>query len=79
VSFDVRWHGQGRRQTIHDDTFGFQGSYISGPATINFTASQDGKRIVYKSDPRRQYNPTVKQGGAGTPAVGHERNGRFFH
>ena len=79
VSFDVRWHGDGKPRHIRDTTFGFVGNYIAGPATISFTASQDGKRVTYRSDPAHQYNPTLKQGGAGSAAVGHERNGRFFH
>jgi hypothetical protein len=78
VSFDVHWHGHGERRTVHDKTFGFQGNYITGPATISFTASQDGKGVVYRSDPGHQHNPTIKQNGAGPPAIGHERNGRFF-
>jgi hypothetical protein len=77
VSFDVRWHGNGGQRKIRDQTFGFEGHYVTGPATIQFTASNDSG-VVYKSDPAGQYNPTVKQGGAGHPAVGEERNGVFF-
>jgi hypothetical protein len=79
VSFDVRWHGHGKHRTIRDPVFGFEGSYITGPARISFTASHDSRRVTYRSDPAHQYNPTVKQAGAGSPAVGHQRNGRFFH
>jgi hypothetical protein len=77
VSFDVRWHGHGERRTIRDKTFGFEGRYVTGKATISFTASQDGG-VIYKSDPAGQYNPTVNQAGAGPPAIGNERNGVFF-
>jgi hypothetical protein len=78
VSFNVQWHGHGQKHNIHDKNFGFEGSYITGSATISFTASQNGGP-VYTSDPAGQYNPTAKQGGAGSPAVGQERNGTFFH
>jgi hypothetical protein len=78
ASFDVRWHGHGRHHKIRDKTFGFEGSYVTGKATIRFTASQDGGGVVYRSDPAGQYNPTTKQGGAGLPAVGQERNGTFL-
>jgi hypothetical protein len=79
VSFDVRWSGDGGRQKIRDQTFGFTGHYVTGAAIVSFTASNDGDDVIYTSDPAGQYNPTVDQGGAGSPAVGHERNGVFFH
>jgi hypothetical protein len=78
VSFDCRWAGHGEVQRISDETFGFEGRYVTGEATISFTASNDGDEVVYASDAARQYNPTPEQGGAGSPAVGHERNGVFF-
>ena len=78
VSFDVRWHGHGGRRRIRDKRFGFEGQYATGEATIRFAASQDGAAVVYRADPAGQYNPTVKQGGAGPPAVGQQRNGIFF-
>jgi hypothetical protein len=78
VSFDVRWHGRGHHRKLHDKKFGFEGDYITGPTTISFTAKQDGSPIVYVSDPGGQHNPTPKQGGAGSPATGQERNGIFF-
>ena len=79
VSFDVRWHGRGHHSKIRDKKFGFEGEYVTGGATISFTAADDGRGVVYRSDPAGQHNPTVKEGGAGLPAVGHERNGIFFH
>ena len=79
VSFDVTWAGKGDKVTLDDDTFGFEGKYVTGPATVTFTASNDGAGVVYTSDPAGQYNPTTEQGGAGSPAVGHERNGVFSH
>jgi hypothetical protein len=78
VSFDVRWSGDGDREKIRDETFGFTGHYVTGETTISFTASNDGGGVIYSSDPGGQYNPTVNEGGAGSPAVGHERNGVFF-
>ena len=79
VSFDVRWHGHGKHRKIRDTKFGFEGSYITGRATINFTAAHIGSGVTFRSASAHQYNPTAKQGGAGSPAVGHQRNGRYFH
>jgi hypothetical protein len=72
VSFDVRWSGNGTRQEIRDETFGFTGHYVNSNATISFTASNDGGDVIYSSDAAGQYN-------VGQPGVGHERNGVFFH
>jgi hypothetical protein len=77
VSFDVHWHGHGGRHKIRDKKFGFEGIYVTGKATISFTASQDGG-VAYSSDPAGQYNPIAEQRGSGSPAVGQERNGTFF-
>jgi hypothetical protein len=79
VSFDVRWAGHGHRQKLRDTDFHFTGQYVASATTISFTASNDDGNVVYTSDPGGQYNPTTDEGGAGTPAVGHERNGVFFH
>jgi hypothetical protein len=79
ASFDVRWSGNRERRKIRDETFGFVGQYVTGNTTITFTTSEDGSGVVYTADPAGQYNPTPEQGGAGSPAVGHERNGVFFH
>ena len=78
VSFDVRWAGGGDPQRIHDDTYLFRGEFVPGPTTISFTAFNDRGGVIYRSDHRGQYNPTVEEGGAGLPAVGFERNGVFF-
>ena len=72
VSFDVRWAGHGAAVDLHDSTFGFMGHYVTGPATISFTGSNDDSDVVYTSDPIGQSNP-------GPPAVGAEQNGVFFH
>jgi hypothetical protein len=79
VSFDVRWAGHHKRRRIHDKKFRFSGTYVPGPASITFTASNDGTGVTYASDPNGQFNPTAAQRGAGLPAVGRERNGIFFH
>jgi hypothetical protein len=51
---------------------------VQGPATISFTAQNAGDSVVYTSDPEGQFSPSKAQMGAGSPAVGHERNGIFF-
>jgi hypothetical protein len=79
VNFDVRWSGDGDRQKIHDETYRFTGHYVASATTITFTAINDEGEVIYASDPAGQYNPTLDHGGAGSPAVGHERNGVFFH
>jgi hypothetical protein len=79
VSFEVRWAGKGEKRKIRDETFGFAGHYVTGPSTITFSARNDASDVVYTSDPGGQYNPPPEQGGAGSPAVGHEKNGIFFH
>jgi hypothetical protein len=79
VSYDVRWLGGGDRRAIRDTTFGFVGQYVTGPARITFTARDDTGNVVFSSDPGGQRNPGPDEGGAGSPAVGHERNGIFFH
>jgi hypothetical protein len=78
VSFDVRWPGHGDRQKIRDTAYRFTGTYVTSATTISFTASNDHTGVVYTSDPRGQFNPSLAQLGAGSPAVGIERNGRFF-
>lgn len=78
VSFDVRWPGGGQRQKVRDEQFGFRGKFVPGPATVKFRARVEGSGVIYKSNSQGQYNPGPDQGGAGTPAVGFERNGVFF-
>jgi hypothetical protein len=71
VSFEVTWAGGGDRQQVRDSTFDFAASLVTGPATITFTASDDGSSAVYTADREGQSNPL-------DPGVGHERNGVFF-
>ena len=72
VSFEVRWAGHGTPVDLHDTTSGFSGHYVAGPATISFTASNNNSSVVFHSDATGQSN-------VGTPAVGTEQNGVFFH
>ena len=72
VSFEVTWAGGGGRTKVRDDTFGFGGDFIAGPATITFSVSVDGSGQVYTADKAGQGN------GQLLPGVGHERNGVFF-
>jgi hypothetical protein len=60
------------------ETFTFEGRYVPGPARISFVAANDRSGVTYTSVAEGQYNPTLEQGGAGDPAVGTERNGRYF-
>ena len=79
VSFDVVWAGGGSPVHLRDGTFGFEGDFVPGPATISFVAyTDDGSGVMYSSDAEGQYNPTLEQFGAGDPAVGTERNGTYF-
>ena len=72
VSFEVIWAGGGGATKVRDDTFDFGGNFVTGPATISFTASNDAPgSTVYTSDAAGQTNPLP-------PGVGHERNGVFF-
>ncbi|HET8535866.1 MAG TPA: hypothetical protein VFL73_01685 [Solirubrobacteraceae bacterium] len=70
VSFDVRWAGDGDRMRIRDQDFGFVGEFVSGEATISFTARDDDSDVLYTSVAEGQ--TTVSAG------VGRERNGVFF-
>jgi hypothetical protein len=70
VSFVVRWHGNDDPQQIRDEKFGFGGTFISGGASISFTAKNDASPVVYQSEPGGQ---KVLYAGTGT-----ERNGVFF-
>jgi hypothetical protein len=78
VSFDVLWAGGGTPVDLRDETFAFEGRLVPGPARISFIAADDRSGVTYRSVAEGQYNPTLEQGGAGDPAVGTERNGRYF-
>jgi hypothetical protein len=70
VSFQVLWHGNDDPQQLRDEKFGFGGTFISGGASIAFTAKNNNSPVVYRSEPAGQ-----KVLYAGT---GNERNGVFF-
>ena len=74
----MRWAGHGEQRRIRDKCFGFSSRYVTGPATVTFSASNDAGGVTYTSDPDGQRNPTAAEGGAGSAAVGRERNGVFF-
>jgi hypothetical protein len=78
VSYDVLWHGGAEAQTIRDETYGFVGDFVAGPATITFEAQNEHGETIFRSDAAAQYNPGPEVNGAGSPAVGTERNGVFF-
>ena len=65
------WHGGGDSSAIRNTTYGFEGEYTTGEATITFRARNLGSNVVYYSDPNGQ--TTV-----GPPGVGREQNGVFF-
>lgn len=77
MSFDVRWAGDGDRQKIRDEAFEFTGQYVASATKIAFTASNDRGGVIYSSLPDGQFNITDPAGPV-LPAVGHERNGKFF-
>jgi hypothetical protein len=52
---------------------------VTGKASISFRASHDGQGVLFKCSAVGHYNPSVKQDGAGSPAIGHKRNGVLFH
>jgi len=66
----VRWRGGTDPEQIRDAKFGFAGTFIDGPASISFTAKNDGSNVVYRSVAAGQ---KVIYAGTGT-----ERNGVFF-
>lgn len=70
VGFTVEWAGGGDRTRIHDTKFGFEGNFVQGNVSIDFTTQQDSNSVVYRSNPHGQQ--TILSG------VGHERNGSFF-
>jgi hypothetical protein len=78
VSYDVLWQGGGSSQTIRDETYGFVGDFVPGPAAITFEAQDVHGETIFRSDAAGQYNPGPEEGGAGSPPVGTERNGVFF-
>lgn len=69
VSFDVEWSGILDMAHIHNATQGFQGSFLSTGATIQWSAEQPGFRFV--SDPPDPGTNLIS-------VLGREQNGVFF-
>lgn len=78
VDYEVVWAGEGDHVHLRDTEFGFVGDFVTGPASITFTARNEHGDVVYRSDAAGQFNPGPEVFGAGPPAVGFERNGIFF-
>jgi hypothetical protein len=62
VSFDVRWHANDDPQQIRDAKFGFGGTFISGGASISFSAKNNSSPVVYRSQPGGQKSPLRRHG-----------------
>ncbi len=70
ASYRVDWHGGHHKVKIHDPSQGFEGDFVEGRATIEWSATnEDGFRFV--SD-RASTTTTI------SALVGKERNGSFF-
>jgi hypothetical protein len=69
VSFDVEWNGITATAEIHNTSQTFQGSFLSTPATIQWSAAQPG--FQYQSEPP---NPSRNL----FSVLGSEQNGMFF-
>ena len=69
VSFDVEWNGVLAAAQIHNTAQTFEGSFISTPATINWSAEQPGFRFESEAP-----NPARNL----ISVLGHEQNGAFF-
>jgi hypothetical protein len=46
VSFDIRWPGNGDRQKIRDDTFGFTGHYVTSATTVSSAHEWERRRLL---------------------------------
>jgi len=71
VSFDVRWTGGGGHFKERDDTNHFEGRYVEGTATIEWSGLTENGQF-FKSDPANTSTTVFAE-------VGKERNGVFFH
>ena len=69
VSFDVEWNGITESAEIHNSAQTFQGSFLSTPATIRWSAVQPG--FHYQSEAP---NPARNL----FSVLGREQNGVFF-
>jgi len=73
ATFDVQWTGGGDRVHVRDETFGFDGRFITGEATVHWDATNLTTGFHFQSDPAGQFVVN------GASHVGRERNGAFFH
>ncbi len=69
VSFDIEWNGISTMAEIHNSSQTFQGSFLSTPATIQWSAVQPG--FHYQSEAP---NPSRNL----FSVLGREQNGVFF-
>jgi hypothetical protein len=69
VSFDVEWSGTVAAAQIHNTSQGFQGTFLSTGATINWSAQQDG--FMFQSEAPNPARNLVS-------VLGTEQNGVFF-
>lgn len=70
VWFRLRWHGGGGIVRVGDADVDFAGRFVTGPASIEWSA-RGAEGSSFHSDPART-------GTTLTAFAGHERNGRFF-
>jgi hypothetical protein len=69
VSYNIRWRDVIQPLELHDDTNGFEGSFLQTHALIEWTARQDGFEFI--SDPLDTSQTVFAM-------FGRERNGVFF-
>ena len=66
IDVELRWHGGTGPTAIRDTTNHFTGQYVTGSATLRWSAKEPG--FEFSSDP----------GEAEFARIGRERNGSFF-
>src|SRR5262245_11787502 len=70
VSIDLVWNGDvNRRVNVNDPAHGFSGEYAEAPATITWSASENG--FTFTSNAASTSTSLFAE-------VGHEQNGIFF-
>jgi hypothetical protein len=70
VSFDLNWVGGGERIPVTDAANDFTERFVTGPATIEWSAS-NAAGFTFQSDPANTSESHFAY-------VGHERNGTLF-
>jgi hypothetical protein len=66
IDVELRWHGGTGPATIRDTTNRFTGEYVTGSASLSWSAKEPGFEFVSDT------------GQAEFARIGHERNGKFF-